>query len=230
MNKDDYMQLQENIKNSEGYIATGLIEGFFKSYSVLNKNYEDISALFTQLRKPDVILEMFKEGNEKYFELIEINFLSCLTNYLSSMNMLIDHARIFVKNYPDTSDFAVEYKERITEKFIKSPRHLFLKGLRNYCLHAGLPIAKFEWSFGGNTLFKDNLVKFDLDALLSFSGFNGKVKEYLKEMEAIIIENIIDEYMQTLTNFYKWFFKELSKLHKEDVEKANKLIKLFNDI
>lgn len=229
MQMAEYLRLQEKIVNSDGYIANGLIEAFIKSYSVLYHNYQLFVDFFNMLRKPENILKMYSEDNKQEFKRIEIEFLANLTNFLSSMNMLIDHARRFVSAYPNKCKFVIDYNKKIDEYFKGSTQHIFLKNLRNYCLHRALPLAEFEWSFSGTSLFENNIIKLNLDKLLEFEGFNESTRQYLVEMGDIIIEDIIEEYMETITNFYKWFFDELSILHREDIENANALIRKLND-
>jgi hypothetical protein len=50
---------------------------------------------------------------------------------------LVDHSRRFEKHYSIPG-----YQDKVTQYFINSPDHIFLKDFRNYSIHAKITQAK----------------------------------------------------------------------------------------
>lgn len=220
---DDIKEIYNRMMESKEREIKFKIWMFKNNVSICDGNFRDLYNFYNAINKCGNIEELRKKTDyQKHIELINLDMLRRISNYLSSAFTLVGYARDYMKeNYAETETFNI-YEKQVKEQFINNNLAKFIQDLRNYFLHNG--ISGFSYGFSavgsnvGDTKFSTILQKKDINKGRYFS---AKSKEYLSLLPNqidIMIE--LQKYHNIVLSFYKWLFDYLGTLHKEDIEKA----------
>ena len=198
---------------------------FKNNFCICDGNYNDLHRFYAKINTPSFINELrMRPDRQAHFELINLDMLRRISNYLASAFSLVAYSREYIRdNYAGTKVIE-EYERHVKEQFIDNNLSKFIQDLRNFFLHNG--INGFSYSLSSNYPLSDD-VKFSTllqqGDLNKGNYFTAKSKEYMSTLpDAIDILSEIQKYHSLVLGFYNWLFNYLNELHKEEIETAKK--------
>ncbi len=160
-----------------------------------------------------------------YAEMIRL-----ILNYSASAASLVDHMRILSDKMeganPDVYEELIERRTRLADTSVND----FVKRLRNFVLHYGLPIITGQISHtqGDDRIEFDTLP--DPDQLRIWGGWKGKSREYMEQNNPISLSKTIADYDDLVRPFYDWVFEELKRVCYENAKRVSDLSIGINNI
>lgn len=174
-----------------------------KTYRVFLGNEAELRLLLERTSEMEVALKLWNIENRPAFEAFLDEVDRLLHNYLAAVGSLRDHTRaLWAKHLPDDR----EYDERARETFTESGLCVFVQNLRNYTLHANLPIIQghMSWERGkqittGVQLRRPNLLK--------WKKWPAAGKRYLADLpqDGIDLAELVANYTDAVAEFNDWF-------------------------
>jgi hypothetical protein len=223
---DIFAEYMERIRNAPEQEIISEI-GFIKwSFKIFHGNYIELIKLLKVIedRPESIKLWDVKKRRELYRVFEEIGRL--LFNYLAAALMLIDHTRRHVdKMYKDAkySAFKEEYKKEVRERFEDNDNHQIAKGLRNYIQHRKLPTIGSRIIYTPETGL-NKIFRIPMDSLLEWDGWSHLARKKLRAMgENFRISKFVEEYFHQVETFYKWLGERQVEMHREDIERLNRI-------
>lgn len=221
----DINELHDKMVNSTESKIKYKIWMFKNNFFICDGNFNDLQKFYSKINAQEFMRELrTMPDRQKHIELINLDMLRRISNYLSSAFSLVGYARDYMKeNYSDTETLQV-YEKYIKENFIDNNLTKFIQDLRNFFLHNGINGFSYSFSAIGPSV---NDVKFSTILqkrnLNKGNYFTTKSKEYMLTLpEAIDIMIEIQKYHKLVLGLYTWLFGYLNDLHKEDISKAKK--------
>lgn len=203
---------------------------FQNNFRICDANFRDLQKFYDNINDPKTMADL-KEKSDYHsrIQIINLDFLRRISNYLSSAFTLVGYARDFMKeNYFGSATFEI-YEKRVDEKFVQNNLCKFIQDLRNYFLHNG--IKGFSYSFSisekyiGESEFNTILQKRDLCV---GDYFTKKSKEYMETLpDRIKIIDELKKYHIIVQEFYEWLFGYLGQLHSEEILRAKQYQKEY---
>jgi hypothetical protein len=196
------------------------------SFKIFHGNYLEMIKPLRMLEDRAEAIELWdiKKQKELYRVFEEVGRL--LFNYLAAASMLIDHTRRYVNGmYGDAKyrTFKEEYRKAVKDHFEDSDNHQIAKGLRNYIQHRNLPAIGSSIIYTqGRDLSKT--FRISTDSLLEWDGWSSLAKEKLGTMgKTFNIRKFVEEYFHQVEDFHKWLWERQVEVHREDIERLNKV-------
>ena len=169
-------------------------------------NYMELKHALETLKKPEVSFKLSADYHQ--LEMIALDIVRLLHNYLSAAYTLKEHTYKLREIYKDT-DFEKEYEIEKNKAFVDSPISEFVKRLRNYVLHAGLPLTSTAFQLGNF----QTLIRLNTRQLLESGEFTGKARQYLETLgDNVILDQVIEEHAGIVLKFYDWLFKRQQEI------------------
>jgi hypothetical protein len=201
------------------------------SYNIFSGNLKELNGGLKLIENPQIGLQLSSEKNREAGDQAHREVNRLFHNFLAAAATLIDHTRIFVnQNYEDTP-IQQAYNKKIKSEYEKDELCNFIKHLRNYIVHQGLPDNK--WSFGlkkGHTTF-ESTISLETEKLVVWSGWKPLSKSYLsKQGKSIKLSSLIAVYSEKIIGLYKWLDTKLIEYHANDLKKLEKLQAEFQNL
>ncbi|MEV0811442.1 hypothetical protein [Micromonospora sp. NPDC050200] len=197
---------------------------------VFEANLADLVNLLEWASKEENAIEVIQNvrptpiKDEFFFHLIRHNH-----NYVAAVGSLIDHTRKFMRDYED-SEFAREYETR-KDQLIREGCANFLKDLRNYMLHKGIPPFTFNLRVENTPLgqISRSRVLLNTAQLLGWPKWSSGSKGFLGQADSgIDLRETVDAYAELVRDLYRWLFEQYEVLHGSDVRSYNQLVTEIN--
>lgn len=158
--------------------------------------------------------EVMETGSMQYESVIGRS----LFNYVVSLAALTDYYRNLMCAYNGTK-FEAECNEHLT--YLRSSNEsVFLKDLRNYMVHKGVP------SMGvmigeGNIADEPYQVLLYTSDLVNYGGWTTRSAKYLEgNLPSVDILGLVKSQQGRLDDFYGWFFDRFDDLHVDKLSQA----------
>ncbi|PWU44490.1 hypothetical protein DLJ46_25720 [Micromonospora globispora] len=149
-----------------------------------------------------------------------------LHNFVAAAATLIDHTRRLVDDYAGTS-FAEEYTRR-KDELIAQPEATFVRDLRNFVLHYGLPTIGGTFSIGKEAF--GSQIEIPTASLLTWKGWKPNSRRFLESRgEGVVLTEPLDAYAKSLDSLYQWLFPHRDVLHGAEIAEVNRLRDRFNE-
>jgi hypothetical protein len=217
-------KLYKQMLNSEGYKINRKIQRLDNTLYILIQNYQTLLKLLEYYQKEDDIWNIV---NRKKLNTLSLELTRHLHNYLASVASLIDHTRIFKESENDTN-LSSSYDSKKVE-LIMTNEASFLKELRNYTLHFGLPPVILNEKVEKNIETRQFMLS--KDDLLEYSGWNSSHKNFINNYEGDLnIISIINLYQESIRKFYDWFYKSIEEKYKSQLKEFDDLAKKHNQL
>ena len=210
------MATQEELFNHPGWQACNRLGAFANMHNIFLENYNQFKGLCDKLKYNESLSNEFKK--EIFMHLERYIF-----NYLSSASALIEHSRHLTSFYKDT-DFYTEYDKRIKNVFEKNDLALFIKKLRNYQVHVGLPCPYIVASQKDTKSW--DIVFISQELLDKKNDWNLESKKFINTCgKEIILNDVFYQYTNLVNSFYLWVYEELKKYHKDELIEKERIEK-----
>lgn len=187
----------------------------------VNRNYQELSSAISAY---EVNLEIWNMEKREILRAFLRELSRLLHNYLSSTFSLIRH-NVKVCEDLHCAVLSKEYSEklRVLEKYDCIS---FVKDLRNFSQHVGLPIPSAQLQFGnvkGVQEVKQKIL-LDKEALLGdWAYWKPASKRYVQMFKEIDLKVVLSEYQGLITWFYEWFYKRATQLSSEQIREVDEI-------
>jgi len=175
---DEIDKIRKKIHESEGYKIRAKIDILNISFYVFKKNHTELNSAILTYRLPQVYIKLWDIRNRKKLYQFQKEIIRLFHNFLSSSGSLIDHTRIFIRELYENTDFLEEYRNEIKKEFEDSTLAQFIKDLRNYILHKGIPLIKPNLPLEQNKVF----FLISVYKLQKWDKWSKKSREYLNNL------------------------------------------------
>lgn len=141
-----------------------------------------------------------------------------LHNAVAAATTLVDHSRIVSRRlYAGHPERQAEYQRRVDALFTTNPLIQFVQGLRDYCLHYGLPFVGWSMHFHGENELRQSF--FLNKALLERFEWKSVAKGFLsKAHKHIDFVETIENYHEAIGDFYRWFESDIIALYSKELD------------
>ncbi|MEZ5524480.1 MAG: hypothetical protein R3E62_05865 [Pseudomonadales bacterium] len=215
----EYLRLTKVLNEDPGYKYLKKRKQHEQSLLIFGGNFADLMRVLDFIENQDNISEVWRvEAREKQ-SFLHNEIIRHLHNLLSSSQSLVSHTRSYMRTHHKGQPIFKLYETEVQKTFAQNPLALFIKDLRNYFLHKGIPVSKMEVSFDTETK-EPPISKFSLNKLelISWSQWCSGSKTYLNSCEDdLSLRNTVHKYQQEISNFYQWFNDALNNLHKDEL-------------
>lgn len=209
--------IEKRIDNCEGmriWRANARIEFYYKIFVA---NDRDLIAWLRKLQEWHFAATLWSDGKQQDLKEFGFQVMRLFHNYLASAASLGDHTRRQMRQLYKGMEFIKEYEGKAKSTF-NSPACQFVKSLRNYILHVGIPSHLQQLDFyplphGKIMLNKSNLLRWKKWGHESIAYLN-------KAPEHIDLEGVINTYTVTVETFYNWLWsrqKEINAQHLKEL-------------
>jgi hypothetical protein len=208
-------KLRDDLDNSAQLRLVRDFEGVRQTNRVFLGNERELSEFLIKTSEPSVALQIWNLDNRPLFNrfLDEVDRL--LHNYVAAAGSLRDHTRRVWKKYLPADD----YEDHARATFAESGVSMFVQKLRNYSLHARLPIAQGHMSWERDKELKAT-VKLRRGELLGWSGWNASARAYIEGFadEDIELPSVVTAYTSVVIDFTEWFDAEFQQRRAADLD------------
>jgi len=218
--QSEIQNFRERIENAEGTKCIARMNYRNRCIGILRGNCKDlveklsIGENFSEAMKYGLMDQENLTLTTEYLDEI----IRYLHNFLASASMLIDVTRNLIDTYSNTKIYT-KYQEKINSDFVNDELSNFVKKLRNYILHCGLPNTGMRIDASANTT-----IFLRRDEMLEWSGWNAKSRKYLKSCsEEIRIYEFVRIYTIKVDNLNQWINKEIKEYHSTDLAELYRL-------
>ena len=133
---DSFTETRKFIQSHPGYSIYSELNSIRLSLDIFLNAVTDLIASINQfkgeLNKPS----FWNRPNRQFAEELDLSIQRGIASSVMCAMALVDHARRFDKHYSIPG-----YQDKVTQYFINSPDHIFLKDFRNYSIHAKITKA-----------------------------------------------------------------------------------------
>ena len=153
-------------------------------------------------------------------------------NYLCSVSIFADHTRKFVnENYSKTM-FHENYQAELQRVFKPDEYCRFVRDLRYYLTHRGLPDSSITLNFkatgdkdgGGKTGELATGIFYGVAKFLEWDGWTSPARRYLEKAgESLSLRTIFSMHFEVMDRFSEWFEQEFRQHHKCDFDELQRL-------
>ncbi len=193
------------------------IQNLATSHYFVIRNYQEFERQIAIYEKDAIsIWDIAKRDKFQAF-LRELSRL--IHNYLSSTFSLISHNSNFCDQLQNKI-LRKEYDEMVA-KLKLYDCYYFVKDLRRFNQHIGLPIIVAQLNFRSDPNEIQSRILFDNKVLFSWHGNNtwtAGSKNYLKTHKEIEVKSVFSEYQGLIKDFYDWFYKKVSGIFANELK------------
>jgi hypothetical protein len=219
---------QDELNASPGYHAVTLMAYIRRIGYVFQANVAQYNSLIAQVQDPDFSLPVFDVSNAQAHDDLLSEVERLLHNVLMALGTRIDQQRRFVKeHFGEDEALTSEYEAKIKADFGSYAPSTFLRDLRNYLTHYGLPVAQSRQTLSTQSFS----VTFILvrQPLMEWSGWKGDTRKWLASQDRQLeIVPMIDGYARIAGSFDKWLHDRIGLKYASEIREYEKAAEAFN--
>ncbi len=222
----------QKLLKSKGVEALDRLHSHSFSLNILRMNARELAQAIQLTEHGQFMVKAFAEENEGASKQMHREATRLAHNYLCSLSTFADHTRNFLKeNYSKTA-FQENYQAEIQRVFTSDEYCRFVRDLRNYLTHRGLPNSSMTLNFkatgdadgGGKTGELTTGVYYGVAEFLEWDGWTAPAKRYLQKAgETLSLGAIFYEHFKIMERFADWFEQEYRRHHRFDLDELVKL-------
>ncbi len=189
-----------------------------RSWSVFVRNTRELSQLLAIPSKRTAVSLLLmsddREATTPFWEELDQR----LHNELASAVTLVDHSRRLMKYYRPYIPSMVQEYERRNENVTDLRETAFLRDLRNYLLHYGVPpviqtLSLSSPAVAGGT---GHAIKLSADRLLEWGSWKAKSRDYLAEFkDGPDLRQTVAVYANSMSGLFSWLFEQRLPSHSD---------------
>jgi len=221
MSKDQIQRLMELTKKRESMQGTKIhrqLMNLATTHYAVNRNYQELSIAIASYEGNIAIWDV-KKRNELQTFLREISRL--LHNYLSSTFSLIRHTSKLCEDLRCT-ELRKEYDKKVND-FNSNDCVFFIKDLRNFAQHVGLPKPTANVSPVHHNVGFRSRILLGKGSLLSWKEWKAGSKRYILTSPEIDLKVVVNQYQALLNQFYLWFYQRVIHQYPREFEEFTKI-------
>ena len=208
---DSFTETRKFIQSHPGYSIYSELNSIRLSLDIFLNAVTDLIASINQfkgeLNKPS----FWNRPNRQFAEELDLSIQRGIASSVMCAMALVDHARRFDKHYSIPG-----YQDKVTQYFINSPDHIFLKDFRNYSIHA--KITKTNWNRTHNSEGEKTSFLVYKDELLEFKDWKSTSRQYIEDRpQGINIEQLFTDYSKQVLEFHNWMRSAVLESYSESI-------------
>jgi hypothetical protein len=126
------------------------------------------------------------------------------------------------------------YSEKV-EELRRNDCVVFVKDLRTFSQHIGLPLLSGQISFKKLSADSDNSelkqrILLQKDEFNKWKRWNKASENYITSHEEIDLKLVLNEYQSLIKTFYEWFYKKVTELYSKELMEYHKITSELVDL
>jgi hypothetical protein len=221
------------ILKSRGTEALNRLHGRTFSVNILSMNAAQLREAIELTENPEFMIKAFQLQHDEASKQVhrEVNRLA--HNYLCAVSTFVDHSRNFMKQYYAKTPFHADYEAEVQRTFHSSEQARFVRDLRNYLTHRGLPDsnmtlnmvrAEIQRGEKGTDVNVTVGIYYAKARLAEWDGWTPPAKRFLSNCpEKIPLREIFVPHFKLMEDFNEWFEDRFYRHHKPDLDDLDAL-------
>ena len=188
-----------------------------RSWSIFVRNTHELLCLLTVSTSDaavSVLMSDDREATKSFWEELDQR----LHNELASAVTLVDHTRRLMDYYlPHVPAFVEEYEKR-NSNVTELDETAFLRDLRNYLLHYGVPPVIQTLDLAPHEAGTGHSIKLSAGRLLDWDRWNSRSRNYLRafeERDGPDLHATVAGYANGMSALFLWLFEQRSNTHND---------------
>jgi len=214
------VQLDKALRETPEFGITEEISSFSRSIELFDGNYHELRDLIIFFEDVNQSFYLEQDGNDEERRRLLRDIVRRMHNYVASVLSLIDHSRLHYRKLYDRNNIFPEYQSKVDQVFKFDPLSCFVKDLRQYFQHYGLPGIYFQTSWTRESGLMERTVRLRLTDLEHFTWSSTAKKFLVTQTEDINLLTLTDAYHDKVTVFYDWFQERQKQLHADAIRKV----------
>ena len=219
------LKLHKELMASEGLKIVIRLSTFDNSLKIFLSNYADLEASIIKHVEVNKLIDFYNMQQRKAVqdELFEV--LRHLHNTVAAALSLVDHTRVFYKEFYDKNSMIPNYQAEIDKRFAKDGLSHFVKCLRQFCQHYKTPLVSSVLDIDNKHGRHVRRIMLRKDDMAEFDAWTAPAKAYMKTLpENIHLLDVVRAYHDHVVGFYEWFKLRLGHIHRADLEHYRHLV------
>jgi hypothetical protein len=203
----------------EGATIQRMLFNLATAHFAVNRNYEE---LVNGINYIEGNLPIWDVKNRKIFDSILREISRLLHNYLSSTFTLIQH-NVKLCHDLKNGELDTQYNTKVKE-LDENPTVSFIKNLRTFAQHVGLPILSARFSINNITSTgpqAEQSVQLDKETLLRWNNWRAASRAFIESHGDIDLKTVLKDYQGLITSFYNWFYAAVTSLFSQQLKELD---------
>lgn len=221
------------VLKSKGMKAINRLHSRSFSTNILRMNAQELKNSIDITSNPEIMIPAFSVENEGASTQLHRETNRLVHNYLCAVSTFIDHSRNFMKKHYSGTAFMKDYEQEISSRFTNDPLCRFVRDLRNFITHRGLPDSSMnlhmvndhaatETTSGTGSVSSD--ISYGVEPFLAWEKWSAPAKKYLKNCdEKISLNELFPPHLEAMEKFTLWFEKRFKEHHKQELTELDGL-------
>jgi hypothetical protein len=202
--------------------------------NLFRMNAQELIEITRRVNDPDEAMRLMAVDNKEAGQQTHREVTRRAHNFVAAALTLVEHTRIFMRdNYGDLPIFG-HYQSKVDADFAHEPLAKFVKDLRNYMLHKGLPNSEMYLNFeskpdrpeGGSI---ETGIHIRTAPLLEWDRWSLEARTYVESCgEFVDVRTFAEAYTDRTVAFYSWLQGELDQFHSTDLDELRALEETFS--
>lgn len=200
------------------------------SLNIFCMNAQELIEITRRVNDPDEGLRLMIQANREAGLQTHREVTRSVHNFVAASLTLVEHTRIFVREYYSNTPVLNLYQAKIDTEFANDPLVRFVQDLRNFMLHNGLPNSEMFLKFQSNPDLPDGGgvlttgIHIKTVQLLAWSRWSSPARTYIESFgEFVDIRTFAESYTEKVMSFHDWLQGELNQFHLADLEELQAL-------
>lgn len=221
------------VLKSQGMAVHNRLHARSFSVNILRMNAQELAEAIDITEHPQVMTEVFKQENESATDQMHREANRLVHNYVCSVSTFADHSRNFMNLHYKGTEFHEDYLGEVKQVFDEGERSRFVRGLRNFITHRGLPASSIELHMeaigepndeGGVPAAVRASVYYKKERFLDWDGWTAPARRFLDQgPDKLPLRYIFEPHFQTMEKFNEWFEERYREHHKSELEELDLL-------
>lgn len=215
--------IREEYRTSDACRLLTRLKVFELTLRIFRGNFGDWQRVIDQYRpaSPLAALDMMRRPG-RWVEPFLVEITRTLHNFAASAFTLVDHTRNLHNELYSASGALPDYQARVDTEFANDGLALFIKGLRNYCVHYSLPLVGVQLGIQSDihTGTSTNWgVPLSISKLLAWDGWTARPRAFLQGSGPTIdLATVVRQYRDKVESFQGWFQEQQRSVHRAEYE------------
>ena len=202
--------------------------------NIFRMNAQELIEITRRVNDPDEAIRLMAVDNKEAGKQTHREVTRRAHNFVAAALTLVDHTRIFMReNYSDLP-IAAHYQSKVEADLASNPLVRFVKDLRNYMLHKGLPNSEMYLNFKSDANRPDGGlletgIRIKTAPLLEWDNWSNEARRYIESCgEFVDLRTMAENYTDKILAFHSWLHDELDRFHSADLDELRALEEAFN--
>lgn len=220
------------ILKSKGVEALNRLHSRSFSVNIVTMNAKQLSEVIDFTTNPEMMLPVFNVENEGASKQVHREANRFVHNYVCSVSTFADHSRNFMRRYYKNTQFHRDYDDAV-EKVFSMPQCRFVRDLRNYITHRGLPDSNMNLTMtndqnGEGTGSIDTEIYYGTEAFKDWEKWSSGSKKLLDQSgEKLSLKEIFVPHFVVMEKFNEWFENRFREHHSAELAELEEMHKIM---